>query len=67
MVSGEAHAAVRVLARGRGVNQLTAKLDAELTMLDANKTIDLPAFNKLVREPKVPEIMGSMKGNEATR
>ncbi len=72
---GEAHAAVRILVRSRGLNhvgavnchvtgfnQLSAKLDAQLTKLEAIKTTDLPAFNKLVREQEVPAIVVSKKG-----
>jgi photosystem II stability/assembly factor-like uncharacterized protein len=43
-------------------NQLAAKLDAQLVKLEAIKTIDLPAFNKLVREQEVPAIVVSKKG-----
>jgi len=43
-------------------NQLSAKLDAQLAKLEAIKTTDLPAFNKLVREQEVPAIVVSKKG-----
>jgi hypothetical protein len=43
-------------------NQLSAKLDAQIAKLEAIKTTDVPAFNKLVREQEVPAIMVSKKG-----
>jgi hypothetical protein len=43
-------------------NQLSTKLDAQFAKLEAIKTADLPAFNKLVREQEVPAIMLSKKG-----
>jgi hypothetical protein len=42
-------------------NQLSAKLDAQLEKLETIKTVDLPAFNKLVRDEEVPAIVAGKK------
>jgi hypothetical protein len=44
-----------------GVNQLSAKRDAQLGKIEAIKTTDLPAFKKLVCEQEVLAIVVSKK------
>jgi len=44
------------------LNQLSAKLDAQLAKLKEIREKDVPAFNQLVREQAVPAIMVGKKG-----
>jgi plasmid maintenance system antidote protein VapI len=46
-------------------NALTVPIDAELAKLAAILEMDLPAFNKLVREREVPAVIVEVKSAKA--